>query len=68
MDLYIWFYTKYNNGVHVNIDKLKNVSGSTITYYLKYDINHQSNWDVDVIKQIHETRTEIIIQKTNNNG
>ena len=61
IDLYIWFYMKYNNGTDVNIKKLMRVSESTITYYLKYDINYQSNWDVDMIKQIHEK------QNRNNN-
>ena len=60
VNLYIWFYMKYNDE-NINIKKLTRVSESTITYYLKHDIAHQSNWDVDMIKQIHEK------QNRNNN-
>lgn len=49
IDLYIWFYTKYNKE-SINIKKLRNVTTSTIIWYLKYDIIYQWNWDVDMIK------------------
>lgn len=65
IDLYIWFYTKYNNE-SINITKLRNIAKSTITCYLEYTIIYQWNWDVDMVKQIHETRTEIITQNINN--
>lgn len=53
VNLYIWFYMKYNDE-NINIKKLTRVSESTITYYLEHDITSLWNWECDRIKQIYE--------------
>ncbi len=53
-DLYCWFYMKYNIE-DIDTEKLRRVGNSTITHYLKNDINYEMwRWECDNVKQQHE--------------